>query len=195
MILTRRTMDDVYVYLDETKTISKLGFTKAEFAQWGHTINGINALDDETTIFNGTTIDEYEIENVFEDMIVSGKITLSNSEEEIDLRSTVYEQYDGSKYGFDGMKFLKPTKFEAISRAIVGSRRKTPNVKSVEELKAASAITSVNSREMRDGYVVKAGTAYFPLAFRISIRQDIYFNYPASEMVVKYFKQQLNNKQ
>lgn len=195
MILTRNHTREVYNYLNETKTISRLGFTEVEFAQWGHTLNGINALTDEQTLFNGTTRDEFEIDTIFEGAIVSGKITLSGSEEEMDLRSEVYEQYDGSKYGFDGLSYLKPTKFEAISRAILGSRRLTPSTKSVDELKAAVAITSVNAREMRDGYVVKSGSAYFPLTFKFPIKEDIYFNYPAGQMLVKWFKQQLNNKQ
>lgn len=194
MILTRNYLREVYNYLDETRTISRLGFSEQEFAQWGHTINGINALDENQKLFNGTTLDEFEIEQTFEDMIVAGKISLTGDEDERDLRSRVYCQYDGSRYGFDGLRYLNPTRFEAISRAIMGSRRLTPSTKSVLELKAAGAITSYNTREMQGGYVVKAGDAYFPLAFNLAIKENIYFNYPAGQMLVKWFKQQLNNK-
>lgn len=197
MILTRNASKEIYEYLEDTRLVGKLVFSESDLAAYFHTINVLNSLDEETTVFNKTTIDEYEIDEVFSTMIIPGKITFSGDDDQVDLRSDKYEKYDGSKYGFEGIKVLKPSKFEAIGRAIVCSRRKTPNPKSVESLKGLVAATSYISREVSpDGLVIKQTAAYFPILFKIQIKERICFNYSANEMLKKYFRQQLNsNKQ
>lgn len=172
MILSKEKRKWIYNKLKKMKSIGSIPFDEQEIANWGHTINVINALElDETEVAPGCELSKYKIETVFKDLILPYQITFKGETLQANLLSKKYAEY---KPDDKGLVTLKPEAFNDMSDAIMAAFKKTSNMVAIDTLKGTESLEKYYSREAHDDKTkaISGSAAWCPVEFGVNISKS-----------------------
>lgn len=192
MIINNNASETLYSQIDRTKKIGKLGFTRAEFRNYCHTLNTVTGLDYDVEQLNGHDLAKYKVPKAFKGLVIPRKISLEEGTSQIDLRGDSYTNYDAKDYGYQNVKVLKPLHFNTITECILGSKKKEidNNTFTLAELTGAKSLDSYKHRiakvdmtkSMSEIYVLPGVTPFIPIDFSVLFQYDNYYNCSLSDM-------------
>lgn len=193
MILTFTDSQDFYNIVNSSRKIGAIAITEAECARAFHTINGINKLNDRQNIFEGDSLEYFEILDKAKALILPGRITYSGEDFEKDMRSDVYANYTPEAYGFNNdVQYMTSREFKNFWYGVAGSRKKDAKFATIDKtMKGNMKLADVEKREMLGAYsaggqdarmAVLDASYIVPIKLNIQIREDFKFNIPVSRM-------------
>lgn len=176
----------MYQCLDTTKKVTKLSVKEGQFKDMCHTINVINSLPYGKSIMGEYLLDDYEIPEVFAEMIVPCRVKFSSDENSLDFKSSKYLDVDA----LTGTKNLMPPfEFKMQWMAILGALKISSNAfTNVKALRTDKILTDVSVQMASHvNMQCKDVGLYVPILVTTNFYVDHVYNVSVNDMFKRWF--------
>lgn len=181
-IINESVVRAIHATLVSAKKVSRVTVEVKDLQLYFNTIEAINALNEDISIFQGTPLTEWKIAPHFKEFILPEKVSVSGNRHECDL--LVKPTVDPN------MPVLTANQFTDMTLVLMGAMKTDlNNIVSVASLRmhvmlATCAHRAINSK---GDAVYYAGQYFFPLEFNFSPVKDLYCQMPLEDMVTSLF--------
>lgn len=183
----------LFSIIEKTKQISKVPFSDAEFRNWIHTINTINALPHGMMLLNGYSLTEYGIPSEIKDLVVPSRIQFTVSDISTDYKSSDYSTVP-TPDTLAGCLVLSPVDFNLVSIGINGCKKKNNAALSIiSEVRVSKTLADVHETCFVGGTTLcKVSTTNFhPLSITLSLMKTSVYTEDITSMLQKWFMDQI----
>lgn len=200
MIINKSNAIMMYNKIDETKEISKLSFDETKFVRYCHTINKIASLKPRIQMLGDYNLSQYLILPTMSDLVIPRRISFEIGEEFEDYRADSYSEYKPEKHGFESdIECLDAMDFNAVTKGIAGSRKKSMEGTSMVPFSEPVTITTVLKRlaklnkGLSNSFVAPQVEYFVPIDSKITSRTED-FETQKAEVCFKMWLQDALNK-
>lgn len=184
MKMSKKQIGELFSLLEDYKSVGKLAFKEEELQLYIDTIDAINALGRDTKSFNGESLSNYEVADIFVDLIQPNSVTLTCGPKETDL--LVREK------SADVPVMDVPT-FNHMATKLYAGFKNSGTTTKVSELRKDVQLLGVFTRQEAtiDGakYTLDGSNPFVPITLSTKFHQDVYFNVSTDIVLAQYWRE------